>query len=231
MARKLFELCGHDPERLFSPYCWRSRMALAHKGLAVETVPWRFTETERLAFAGSKTVPVLVDGDAAVADSAAIAEYLDTAYPDRPALFPGGPASYAFLAAWADTVLHAGIARLIVSDIPPLLDDVARDYFVKSREQRFGMTLGEVTAGREARLPDFRASLQPLRRVLARQPFLGGATPDYGDYIAFGCFMWARSVSPLRLLEADDPIWAWRERLLDRHDGMARRAPAAEADA
>ncbi|MFX8608809.1 glutathione S-transferase N-terminal domain-containing protein, partial [Acinetobacter baumannii] len=83
MTRKLFELCGREPGRLFSPYCWRSRMALAHKGLAVETVPWRFTETGRLAFAGSKTVPVLVDGDTAVADSAAIAEHLDAAYPDR----------------------------------------------------------------------------------------------------------------------------------------------------
>jgi glutathione S-transferase len=86
--RKLFELCGTDPDRRFSPYCWRIRMALAHKGLDTETVPWRFTQSEAIAFANSKTVPVLVDGDQTVADSWAIAEYLDRAYPDRPALFP-----------------------------------------------------------------------------------------------------------------------------------------------
>jgi hypothetical protein len=27
------------------------------------------------------------------------------------------------------------------------------------------------------------------------------------------------------LLEADDPIYAWRERLLDAFDGMARKSP------
>ncbi|HEY0236773.1 MAG TPA: glutathione S-transferase family protein, partial [Afipia sp.] len=28
MTRQLFELCGSDPARVFSPYCWRIRMAL-----------------------------------------------------------------------------------------------------------------------------------------------------------------------------------------------------------
>lgn len=32
MSLKLFELVGIDASRPFSPYCWRARMALAHKG-------------------------------------------------------------------------------------------------------------------------------------------------------------------------------------------------------
>ena len=40
MTLKLFELVGADPTRPFSPYCWRTRMALAHKGLTAETIPW-----------------------------------------------------------------------------------------------------------------------------------------------------------------------------------------------
>ena len=51
MTRQLYERRGTDPKLVFSPYCWRSRMALAHKGLAFDSVPWRFTETARLAFA------------------------------------------------------------------------------------------------------------------------------------------------------------------------------------
>ena len=31
-------------------------------------------------------------------------------------------------------------------------------------------------------------------------------------------------MSPIRLLEPDDPLYAWRERLLDLHGGIARRA-------
>jgi glutathione S-transferase len=225
MARHLYELCGADPERVFSPFCWRSRMALAHKGLDFESIPWRFTETDRLAFAQHDKVPVLVDGDRTVVDSWTIAQYLDEAYPDRPSLLHGRPAPYRFTAAWNDSVLQPGIARLIVSDIPPLLRETEREYFVASREKRFGMALAQVTADREARLPAFRATLQPLRPALQAQPFLGGDAPDYADYIVFGSFMWARSTSPLPLLEEDDVVHGWRDRLLDLYGGMARRTP------
>jgi glutathione S-transferase len=59
---------------------------------------------------------------------------------------------------------------------------------------------------------------------LAEQPFLAGASPAYADHIVMGSFMWARATSPFPLLEADDPIFAWRERMLDLFDGLARNA-------
>ncbi|MBW6396449.1 glutathione S-transferase family protein [Roseomonas sp. HJA6] len=225
MGLKLFELCGQDPVRVFSPFCWRSRMALTLKGLPFESVPWRFTETDRLAFAQHDKVPVLVDGDRAVPDSWAIAQYLDATYPGTPSLLHGNPEPYLFVAAWNDTVVQAGISRLIVSDIPPLLGEKELPYFMESREKRFGMPLAEVTADRDVKLPAYRASLQPMRQALKGRDFLGGAAPDYADCIVFGTFMWARVVSPLAVLEADDPIHAWRERMLDLAGGMARNAP------
>ncbi|MBX9699664.1 MAG: glutathione S-transferase family protein [Acetobacteraceae bacterium] len=227
MARQLYELCGTDPDRVFSPFCWRIRMALAHKGLDFESVPWRFTETERLAFAKHDKVPVLVDGDEVVTESWDIAAYLDEAYDDAPSLMHGHPAPYRFVAAWNDSVLQPAVARLVVSDIPPLLGRKERTYFIASREKRFGKPLAEVTAGREERLPEFRALLQPLRGALAAQPFLGGEEPDYADYIVFGSFMWARVVSPLALLAPEDAVAAWHERMLDLHAGLARATPHA----
>jgi glutathione S-transferase len=231
MARQLYELCGEDPEILFSPYCWRSRMALVHKGLAFETIPWRFTESDRLAFANWEKVPVLVDGDKIVADSWAIAQYLDDAYPDAPSLLHGRPASYRFITSWNDATILASVVRLIVSDIPALLNEAAKPYFVESRTARFGMPLDEVTAGRDARLPAFRASLQPLRMTLATQKFLGGEQPDYADYIVFGGFMWARCVSSFRLLEESDAVHDWLERMLDLHGEIGRRARVSGAEA
>lgn len=227
MTIRLYELCGTDPMRVFSPFCWRSRMALAHKGLAFDSVPWRFTNTPALAFAQHDKVPVLVDGERVVVESFDIAQHLDAAYPDAPTLLHGAPEAYRFIGAWTDTVLHAGIAGLIVSDIPPLLDAVDRDYFIASREKRYGKTLAEVTAGREDRLVSFRASLLPLRHALRGRDFLGGAAPDYADYTVFGGFMWARVVSPLELLAADDAVHAWRERMLGLFGGVARAVPAA----
>src|SRR5947207_15493321 len=81
MAIKLYDLAGAEDDRRFSPYCWRVKMALKHKGLDFETVPWRFTEKEALAPYKSATVPVLVDGSNSVYDSWAIALYLDEVYP------------------------------------------------------------------------------------------------------------------------------------------------------
>jgi hypothetical protein len=34
-------------------------------------------------------------------------------------------------------------------------------------------------------------------------------------------------LSPLELLDKDDVVYAWRERMLDQFDGFARNAPVA----
>src|SRR5882757_11155780 len=119
MMRKLFELVGTDAERPFSPYCWRTRMALAHKGLDAETVPWRFTEKSAIAPHNSDKVPVLLDGDTTIADSWAIANYLEDSYPDGPSLFggDGGRAMGRMLNWWGDVAIVGGIFPLIAADI------------------------------------------------------------------------------------------------------------------
>ena len=228
MAITLYDLAGAEAERRFSPYCWRTRMALAHKGLPFETVPWRFTEKEKIAFSGQGRVPVIRDGDRIVSDSGTIADYLESHYPDRPSLFGGasGRALTQFVANWAETVLHVGIVGFVVLDIWHHVAPQDRDYFRKSREERFGAPLEDYVKDREARLPAFRASLAPLRRTVERQDFLCGAAPGYADYIVFGGFQWARAISDFQLLAADDPLARWRGRLLDAFDGLARRSPA-----
>jgi glutathione S-transferase len=226
-ARKLYDLAGAEPARRFSPYCWRTKLALAHKGLTADAIPWRFTEKDVIAFSGQEKVPVLVDGERIVADSWAIATYLEEAYPDRPSLF-GAPAAMAvtrFVNAWADAVLVPAIVRLVLVDIFTHLHEKDRAYFRQSREKRFGMKLEEVSTDRDARVVTFRQSLEPMRVVLRAQGFLSGGAAAYADYIVFGCFQWARCISAFRLLTPDDPVHAWRERLLDAFDGLARKAP------
>jgi glutathione S-transferase len=226
--RRLYDLAGADPSRRFSPYCWRTRMALAAKGLEVETVPWRFTERAVIGAHGGDKVPLLLDGDRTVADSWTIAEYLEDTYPDRPSLFggAGGRAVARFVNGWADAVVNAGLVRMVVSDIVQVLAPEDAAYFRSSREARFGRALEAVTADRDQAVEAFRRDLHPLRMTLRSQPFLGGAAALYADCIVFGGFQWARCVSPFRLLEADDPVEAWRQRMLDLHGGLARNVPA-----
>ncbi len=228
MTITMYDLAGAEADRRFSPFCWRARMALAHKGLAVETVPWRFTEKDKLPTPNAGRVPVIVDGERVVHDSSAIADYLDERYPDRPALFGGetGRGLARFVQNWSETVLQNGLIRLVLLDIHRHLGPADQAYFRGDREKRFGATLEEFVGDREARLPAFRASLDPLRRTVERQNFVSGDAPAYADYTVFGAFQWARAISDFELLAADDPVRAWRGRMLDLYDGLAGRAPA-----
>jgi glutathione S-transferase len=226
MAIVLYDLVGRD-DRRFSPHCWRTRMALAHKGLEHEASPTRFTEIPKIEGGQVKTVPALRDSDRLIVDSWAIGQYLEQAYPERPSLFggTGGEQVTRFVQSWCVAVLHSGLVGLIVADIWQHLTPEDQDYFRASRERRFGRTLEEVQAGREERMEGFRNSLQPLRMTLKDAPFLGGQQPLYADYLAFGAFQWARVISPFRILAEDDPLKAWFERCLDLHGGIGRNAP------
>ena len=226
----MYDLAGADPALRFSPYCWRIRMALAHKGLDVETVPWRFTDKDAIAFSGQGRVPVIRDAATVMSDSWAIACYLEATYPDRPSLFggAGGQAHARLINAWADAMVLGPAAQLVVHDIFDVIDPKDRDYFRSSREQRFGTTLEAVQeAGRANHVAAFRASLTPARLVLRAQPWLGGASPSYADYILFGTLQWPRCVSRFEMLAADNPVLAWQERVLDLYGGLGRAAPRA----
>ncbi|MXQ10793.1 glutathione S-transferase family protein [Microvirga makkahensis] len=228
MTIKLYELAGADDDRRFSPYCWRIRYALQHKGLDFETIACRFTDKHVIAFSGQDKVPVLADGDEVVSDSWAIACHLERAYPDRPSLF-GGPAGLAlsrFYVDWADTVLHGTLIRLLASDIHAHLHEKDKDYFRETRERRFGTTLEAFSSDQARTLQELKRILTPLRRTLQGQPYLGGDAPLYADYTVMGAFMWARCVSQVPLLESADPVTLWRSRLLDLLDEEALRLRA-----
>lgn len=228
MSRQLFDLAASDPKIRFSPYCWRIRMALAHKGLDVTTIPWRFTDKKALAFANTQQVPVLVDDDVVIADSMVIADYLEQRYPERP-LFgsPEARAEANFIRHWVESVLSPGLVKQILVDIALILAPCDVQYFRTTREARFGMSLEAFCADRDARLPGFRDTLQPLRLTLSGQSFLNGLGPGFSDYLVFGALQWARCVSSRVLLTHDDPVQEWLERILALYGGLGANAPRA----
>jgi glutathione S-transferase len=223
---QLYDLAGADKALRFSPHVWRVKMALKHKGLDFETIPWRFIEKDAIAFSGQKLVPVMVDGDRTVSDSWEIGCYLESTYPDRPSLFgcPTGKAHALFVKLWCDQVLHSILFRIILPDLFAQLHEGDKPYFRQTRESRLGHTLEELAVSPKEGIAAMNEALGPLRSLVKRQHFIGGASPSFADYIVFGAFQWARCVSPIRLLATDDPVFAWRDRLFDAFDGFARRA-------
>ena len=231
MTIKLYDLAGADPDIRFSPNCWRVRMALAHKGLDVETVAWRFTDKQVIAFSEQGKTPVIVDGDRFVVDSWSIAVYLDEAYPERSKLFESAQARAHgfFIKNWIETAVNPGIAKQIILPLFDLLAEQDKAYFRETREKAFQCSLEDFGAGAEQALAGFRKSLQPLRVTLSAQKFLGGGAASFADYIAFSAFQWARVSSPHDLLQSDDQIAQWRQSMLDLYDGLGGKMPARAA--
>jgi glutathione S-transferase len=136
-------------DNAFSPFARKVRMVLEHKRLAFGTVDGLAGAAhERLATLNPRVeVPVLVDEDLVVINSAHIVAYLEHRYPERP-VYPADPAARVRALAWerlADTVLDAivhdasnggfgfpqgtrpaGLLEAAREDLAPIYDDLER---------------------------------------------------------------------------------------------------------
>ncbi|MCC3861941.1 glutathione S-transferase N-terminal domain-containing protein [Pseudemcibacter aquimaris] len=216
---KLYELVGRDPNMPFSPFAWRSKLALAHKGLKFESVPLRFTEiADTLSFADSKTVPVLVDGENIIPDSWHIACYIQDAYPDGADLFggPRGRAAAHLFGFQMGMPLLMPLFRTLVSDIYKILDERDQDFFRKTREPRIGCTIEDAAENYHDALVTFQNNLIPYEAYLKSSEYFCGDSPAYQDYCFYSLFLWARATSPKSILKEDSPIKKW----LDKMDGL-----------
>jgi glutathione S-transferase len=132
---------------------------------------------------------------------------------------------------WVDCTILPAMVPVVAADIHDRVDPKDAAYFRQSMvEGLLKSTLDAVRAGAEAALGKLQRAVDPLQAALKRQPFVGGAQPAYADYALFSIFQWARVMSPRQVLEPQSPLAAWRERLLDLNDGMARKVPLTEPD-
>ncbi|MBA4739833.1 MAG: glutathione S-transferase N-terminal domain-containing protein [Burkholderiales bacterium] len=224
---KLYDLATKYPDIRFSPFCWRIKYALAHKGLVWKEIPICFTEKDLLPKPNEGKVPVLIDDDHVVFDSWDIALYLDRKYP-KASLFDGNEsrAQSLFVKNWTETVLHSLVSRMGILDFYDAQKEPDKKHFRKTRESRFGIALEDWGGNPEAARVEFLKALDPLRHTLRTQNFLGGLEPNFSDYIMVGIFQWMRCGSRLKVFEVSDDVFDYQERLLDLFDGLGRSSPA-----
>lgn len=230
MTVTLYDLAAADPAVRFSPYCWRTRFALLHKGLEVETIPWRFTEKHLLGPSGQDRVPVIVDGNKQgrwVNDSWRIAEYLDEAYPDRPALMPSPSrrAAAKFVATWADGTFHMAVFPLVLMNLFNNIAEQDKAYFRENREARFGRKLEEIVVAPQAGKEALARALMPAEQALVLSPYLGGDAPDYADYALAGSLMWVWVMSPVEPFDATTAVGRWHGRMRELFGGAGDKVP------
>jgi|RhiMethySRZTD1v2_1073278.scaffolds.fasta_scaffold600014_1 glutathione S-transferase len=228
MGLTFYERVGFEGRRP-SPFSWRIRYALAHKGIDFEVHPVRFVDVDIIRrLSGQHLTPIIDDNGKVTHETWDIATYLEDRFPDRPSLFESsaGKGMAKLINVWADTQL-ARLARFVIyADFPAVLDPSDRAYFRSTRERDLGMTLEDACADQASKLAAFQQACVPLERTLAAQPFVCGGTPAYADYVVFSVFQWARLGSPKEIVPAGSSLAQWRERMISLHDNLADRFPA-----
>ncbi len=229
MTIQIYELCGADQNILFSPHCWKARLSLAHKGLDYQTIPTPFTKVATTEGGDSRRVPVIRDEETVVEESYEIAKYLERTYPDAPSLFKGDGAQALtqFVINWSNTQVHPAVVKLCLLDIHNALADEDKAFFRRTREGLFGCTLEEFDAKFPKNSDGLAAALKPLEMTLKNQPYLGGDTPIFADYVLFGPLQWMRVTDTRGLMLKEGPVADWFNSLLDMYDGLGRSVPAA----
>ena len=226
MTIKHYELAAEDNDITFSPYCWRTRMALLHKDVPFTTVPWYFADKSATQASGSSTVPVIETNGSWVTDSWDIAHYLDETYPDQPKLFPNEESIA--LAKLVDSICKEYVFPVVVPIAVPqvykILGGECQTYFRKTREAFFGTALENIYVEPQTGKENLAKALLSFDNLLADQPYLCGESPAYADYILYGILKWVDIVSSYETLDKDSITGKWFVTMDNLFDGHGRNA-------
>jgi glutathione S-transferase len=193
-----------------SHYCEKVRLILDYKGLAyrkVEVIPG-VGQIDLYRMSGQRMVPVLKDGTNVVADSTAIAQYLERQYPDRP-LIPEDPKQRGLcllIEEWADQSIGLNGRKALVGAfnqnqsfrtavLPPDTPDFVRTLVGAVPGEILNILGLGVGAGPEAvktARDALKQDLEALSLLLQDSPYLVGDQPTLADFAVAGLTMYIK---------------------------------------
>jgi glutathione S-transferase len=210
-----------------SPFCAKARICLTVKGVSFRRLTLTLRGLRRLRTLNPLgRVPVLEHDGRVIADSTAIAHYLEERFPD-PSLLPPDPAARAYCALvedWADESLafvvgafrwlnpanRAVALRATVRELgggPPV-------GWVLARRARRRYRVAGWSAASLAHFEDrLRADLRMLDGLLGDRAFLLGRSLTLADVAAFVQLRGLRRCAEERLLDAEPAVAHWAERV------------------
>jgi glutathione S-transferase len=192
-----------------SHYAEKVRLILDYKQLAykkTEVTPG-LGQIELFQLTGQRQVPVLKEGSRFIADSTAIAEYLEQTYPDRPILptHPKQKAQCLIWEQWADECFGLDARKAMIAALnhdqsfraaflPTTAPDIVKT-LVSAIPGDFlsalgdGVGLGGVVKTAQDNL---KRNLAALCAILAEQPYLISDTPTLADFAVAGLSMYVK---------------------------------------
>lgn len=193
-----------------SHYCEKIRLILDYKGLEYKTIEVTpgIGQLDLYQMSGQRQVPVLKDGVEIIADSTAIAKYLDEKYPDKP-IIPADPIQRAMcfiFEEWADesmgtngrkvmlgvfgqhpdwrtAVLPTGtpdFLKTLVGAVPAGLFDV------------LGLGVGLTADVLKTAHGTMQQNLESLSALLVDRPYLVTDSPTLADFAVAGLSMYTK---------------------------------------
>lgn len=227
-----------------SHYAEKVRLILDYKGLEYKKVNVTpgVGQIEVFQLSGQRQVPVLKEDGTVIADSTAIAEYLDRRYPEKPIIPVDGKQRglCLMLEQWADEIFGINARKgLIVSMtqnlafrtafLPNATPDLVKTFVNSIPSLDFLGNLGApVGMSADSVKEALRQNLSWLTSVLAEQPYLLGDQPTLADFAVAGLSMYVKfpTGNYLNIPEAIkgqgvpgvadnplfDPFWAWRDK-------------------
>ena len=209
---KIYELSSANGT-LFSPPCWRTRLALELLGLDYQSMPVPFTKIKDVDEGQFATVPIMQNESVIMNDSFIIAEYLNTTYAIRTKLFPSAAekAQAIFMQKIMDHI-HQLTGKALLYDIFESVADEDKEYFRASREKKIGKTLEEIKPLKDATIEAMLTAYANLEGYAAENDFWGGDKPNYADITILSHLQLPAQIGGIKVLEALPNIKNWTEK-------------------
>jgi glutathione S-transferase len=193
-----------------SHYCEKIRFILDYKGLAyrkVEVTPG-IGQLDLFKMSGQRQVPVLKDGNEVIADSTAIAEYLEQKYPDRP-IYPTDSKQRALcliLEEWADESIGLNARKsmlgafsqnpafrtaVLPSSTPAFLRNLV-EAVPQEAIDVLGMGAGFGSDSVKSARKAMQQNLEALCLLLQDSPYLVAEHPTVADFAVAGLTMYVK---------------------------------------
>ncbi|KAG0708476.1 hypothetical protein DFH29DRAFT_482797 [Suillus ampliporus] len=139
----LYDIPSKAPKNTWAPNPAKTRFCLSYKGLPYTTVWVEFEDIPKTMKGigastmegGGYTLPVIKDPNTGlvVADSLAIAEYLDKTYPEKPVIPQGTNTLIALFEPAYCSIAHGKSYNFMLAKTFEILNDSSREYFVRTK--------------------------------------------------------------------------------------------------
>ncbi|EKU99303.1 glutathione S-transferase [Leptolyngbya sp. PCC 7375] len=193
-----------------SHYCEKVRLILDYKQLPYKTVEVMpgVGQVELYRLSGQRQVPVLKDGATVIADSTAIATYLDETYPERPVLPADGAMRglCLMLEDWADESMGPNARKAMIGAfnqhpsfrtalLPASTPDVLKGLVSAVPGDLLNLLGTGVGFGPDdikAATLSLQQALSSICVVLSEHPYLVGIQPTLADFAVAGISMYLK---------------------------------------